>query len=234
MAGTTPHADDVGLRRRATRLRHCAFSANEPGYPSPTRASITACSNRHCVRIRIRLPSARQFLTRSNLSSQTFRPTRPNRARHRVIPTTPTPASATSRSRANSGSSARTSPKIRPRNTSSVPGQQGTPQVRLRCHRTGHGIKDADGRVTEVHAEYDPSTKAARTAPICQGQGHHYLGQRDTCGAGGNPPLRSPVLATFPDAGDADFLASLNPQSRRGTGLARTGHGRTEEHRLAI
>ena len=75
-------------------------------------------------------------------------------------------------------------------------------------------VKDADGRVTEVHAEYNPDTKSGTPGS-------------DLVKVKGNVTWVSAAHAIpaeirlydrlfsvpFPDAGDNDFLACLNPNS---------------------
>ena len=77
-------------------------------------------------------------------------------------------------------------------------------------------VKDADGRVTEVHAEYDPTTKSGT-------DGSNLVKVKGTITwVSADHAVRAEIrlydrlfLQPFPDAGDADFLASLNPDSRQ-------------------
>ena len=77
-------------------------------------------------------------------------------------------------------------------------------------------VKDADGRITEVHAEYDPTTKSGT-------EGSNLVKVKGTItwvSADHAIPAEIRLYdrlfsQPFPDAGEADFLASLNPDSRR-------------------
>ena len=77
-------------------------------------------------------------------------------------------------------------------------------------------IKDADGRVTEVHAEYDPSTKSGTDgANLAKVKGTiTWVSAAHAVQA--EIRLYDRLFSQpYPDAGEADFLASLNPQSRQ-------------------
>ena len=77
-------------------------------------------------------------------------------------------------------------------------------------------IKDADGRVTEVHAEYDPSTKSGTDGANLVKVKGTITWVSATHAVQAEIRLYDRLFSQpFPDAGDADFLASLNPQSRQ-------------------
>ena len=77
-------------------------------------------------------------------------------------------------------------------------------------------VKDADGRVTEVHAEYDPATKSGTDgANLVKVKGTiTWVSAAHAVQA--EIRLYDRLFSQpFPDAGDADFLASLNLESRQ-------------------
>ncbi len=77
-------------------------------------------------------------------------------------------------------------------------------------------VKDADGRITEVHAEYDPTTKSGT-------EGSNLVKVKGTItwvSAVHALPVEIRLYdrlfsQPFPDASETDFLAGLNPDSRR-------------------
>ncbi len=131
-------------------------------------------------------------------------------------------ACAPSRSRANCGSSRKTSWKCRCKGYFRFSPPQGDPpgsRVRLRhgyvVECTGFD-KDADGKVTAVHVKYFEDSQVGHAGRgQLQGQGQHPLGQRRHRAGSRSAPVRPPVPDAQPDAGGKDFMARAQSERAR-------------------
>ena len=154
-------AEQIGVSKSDSldRLSACSRTAMRDAPERNARRAASPCS------------------TRSSSSSTTIRKARKKTASRPTIRRSRSWASARCRSRANCGSSARTSWKRRPRATSAS-----SPATRCGCatatsSNAPAATRTPPGNVTAVHCDYLPDSKSGTPgADTVQGQGQHPLG----------------------------------------------------------